>query len=114
MSQRGSYALFNDLLEVSKPTTDATRKGRSTELHTLRNDCLIARYYFYVKYSGLRYSLILRILSKEFFLSEVTIPDILDANFEKLAALKKQPPDKAVLKEKWPHLNWNPTMVGLD
>lgn len=76
----------------------------------MRNDCLLDRYYLYGKFYGLRYELIIKQLSKEFFLSEITIPQIIEDNFEKLTAVKKAAPNREQLIEKWPHLNWHPVV----
>lgn len=87
-------------------TPDERRKGRSAELHDLRNECLVARYYFYGKFTDKRYSKILEDLSREFFLSTVTIPEVLDENFESLNELRNQQPTESFFKKKWPHLVW--------
>lgn len=108
MSHRGSQTLFSDIFTTTTEAPAARRKGRNDALHGMRNECLVARYYFYGKHAGLRYDLILSILSKEFFLSEVTIPEIINDNYEKLQALKKENPSKNELAKKWPHLQWSP------
>jgi hypothetical protein len=110
--QRGSQTLFKDFFK-DEPLSEKQKRG-PREMNQRRNECLVARYFFYAKYSGLGYGIILRILSREFFLSEDTLPDVIEANFERLAALKKNPPDKVQLMEKWPHLNWAPTLMTLE
>jgi hypothetical protein len=107
---RGSQTLFKNIFtEVNSSSSspaEKQRKGRSEALNNKRNECLLDRYFFYGKFSGLRYELILEVLSSEFFLSEVTIPKIVDENLEKLIQLKKQLPDKKYFQNKWPHLVW--------
>lgn len=108
MKQRGVNTLYAHIfVEPAVVITEAKRKGRSEALNTKRNDCLIDRYFFYGKFSGLRYDLILGILSDEFFLSEATIPKVVDENLEKLVALKKLKPSKQYFQKKWPHLVWS-------
>lgn len=101
---RGANTLFADIFETS--TVVKQRKGRSSTLIAQRNECLIDRYYYYGKFHNSRYSFILKTLSGEFFISEVTIPEVIDENFALLANLKKLQPNPKYFKEKWPHLQW--------
>jgi len=102
---RGSLSLFADVFE--KPAPEASRKkGRSAELNARRNECLVDRYFFYGKYTDKRYSNIIEILSQEFFLSTVTIPEVISENVALLAKLKKEQPSKSFFSKKWTHLNW--------
>jgi hypothetical protein len=101
---RGSLTLFADIFET--PAPKLVKKGRSSQLHDKRNECLVDRYYFYANFSDKRYSAIIEILSVEFFLSTVTIPELLQANQAQIRALKKQNPGKVWFKGKWPHLTW--------
>ena len=112
MPLRGSQTLFADIFEM--PAAEKQRKGRSETLNSQRNECLIDRYYLYGRFYGLRYGLILKILSKEFFLSEITIPQILEDNQDKLSAVKKAALQRAELKKKWPHMDWNPPVMILE
>lgn len=112
MSLRGTNTLFKDIYEL--PLPEKQRKGRSESLINLRNDCLVDRYYFIAKTTGLRYELVIGILSKEFFLSEVTIPEILDDNYYKIAAVKKAAPTKKELEKKWSHLNWAAPVIPFE
>lgn len=107
MSQRGVNTLFSNIfIEESPAPAEKQEKGRSKILNSKRNECLIDRYFFYGKFSGLRYDLILEKLSLEFFLSEVTIPKVVDENLDKLIELKKNKPTKEDFQNKWPHLVW--------
>lgn len=103
---RGSQTLFTDVFKTAVPDLKAQRKGRSAQLHTLRNECLVSRYYYYGKFTDKRYLTILEMLSREFFISTVTIPEVLNANFGLLNTLKEQQPKKAYFAKKWPHLVW--------
>jgi hypothetical protein len=111
MSGRGSLTLFANVFneEVPSEVLSKPRKGRSSELHSQRNDCLIDRYYFYGKYTEKRYLAILEDLSHEFFISTVTIPELITENYELLLALKEKKPSKQYFLKKWPHLVWQAT-----
>ena len=102
---RGSQTLFAEIFE-STPGVAEQRKGRSADLHKKRNECLIDRYYFYGKFEEKRYSIILETLSHEFFISVVTIPDVISENVAQLQVLKREKPTEHYFKKKWPHLVW--------
>lgn len=97
--------LFENLFD--EPTPDVqTRRGRSEKLIALRNDALTDRYYYYGKFTDKRYEVILDLLSNEFFISGVTISEVIGDNSNKLSELKAQAPTKEHFKKKWPHLVW--------
>lgn len=105
---RGANVLFAETFQI--PVAEKQRKGRSESMHAQRNACLIDRFVFYGK-TGIRYELIVRTLSREFFLSEVTIPEIIDDNYALLQESRKAGLDKHDLKKKWPHLDWTPLVI---
>lgn len=102
---RGSHTLFNNIFETN--TVVKQGKGRSASLIASRNECLINRYYYYGKFFNYKYSYILKQLEDEFFISIVTIPEVISINYELLTNLKKQQPSLQSLKKKWPHLVWS-------
>lgn len=106
MSQRGTLTLFQDIFVTESQRPSHLRKGRSEYQNSRRNECLTDRYYFRARFTEKRYDVILKTLSDEFFLSEVTIPEIIDANYSQLQRLKKEQPGKSVFIKKWPHLVW--------
>lgn len=106
MSNRGTLTLFQDIFIEESPRPDRLRKGRSPHHIGKRNECLTDRYYYKARFTGKRYDLILKDLSDEFFLSEVTIPEIIDGNYSQLQLLKKEQPNKNTFQKKWPHLVW--------
>jgi hypothetical protein len=108
LGMRGSLKLFQDVIPQPQPVMTVSKPGRSSELHTQRNDCLIDRYYYYLNCSDKRYhyQAVLDILSREFFIASYTIQWRLDENYDKLLALKAQNPQKAYFQKKWPHLVW--------
>lgn len=106
---RGINIIFNDLLRKEEVKH---RKGRSILFNDQRNECLVDRYLFYLR-TEKRYDAIIKIMSIEFFLSEVTIMNILTGNYDKIATLKKEYQDysetklKKALLKKWAHLSWD-------
>lgn len=106
---RGSQSIFTNMFEeAQKVSVSRQRKGRSNVLHNARNEALIARYYFYCKFfeNKLNYDYIISKLATEFYLSTVTIPEIITANTDKLSELKKEQPALKFFKEKWPYMVW--------
>jgi hypothetical protein len=108
---KGCNKLFNHLFIEN--TNEKNRKGRSERLIAERNECLIDRFIYYGINTDKRFDVIINMLSKEFFLSPITVPNIIDENYELLALRKKEyqliPESKLkkMLWEKWPHLMWN-------
>lgn len=102
----GQQKLFGNFFDEQTPVAIATRRGRSEELHTRRNEALIDRYYYYGKFTDKRYESILDQLSDEFFLTPVTISEVINDNFGKLSDLKATAPAKDFFKKKYPHLIW--------
>jgi hypothetical protein len=110
---RGINTLFNDLF-LEEPSTvcvaEKKQKGRSPDLISRRNECMLDRYFFYLIRRP-NYVVLLETISNEFFLSMVTIPDIVDENYDYITDLRKQFADnpekvKKVFAGKWPHLVW--------
>lgn len=106
MSARGTLTLFKDIFVEETERPNRLRKGRSEAHIARRNECLIDRYYFHAKTTEKRYDVVLKTLSEEFFLSEITIPEIIDDCYDQLSHLKKNPPVKSYFMKKWPHLVW--------
>lgn len=104
MSIKGGNTLFNDIFPTEAPAVH--RRGRSFTLDTDRNDCLISRYYYFGIETGLRYELLIKIVSRQFWLSEVTVYNILTINNHLLQKVRKEKPTKTDLRKKWPHMSW--------
>jgi hypothetical protein len=83
-----------------------TPKGRSNKLILRRNDCLLARYYYYGYFKNLCYEEIIRQLVAEFFLSPQTIAHIVQDHSEHLQALKQRAFVLYYFQNHWPHLKW--------
>jgi len=111
MAQRGIIKVHNTLF-VPSSKQGKERKGRSAKFISQRNECLVDRYLYYGRLSGKRYDLIIGELSSDFFLSNSTIAELLNDNYEKLSTLKKSYQDlseihfKSKLRNRWPHLSW--------
>ena len=100
---RGSLSLFNDLIEEQKP---AVSEGGERIMRIKRNECLVHRHFFYLKFKDLRYASVIERLSEEFFLSQITVIQILEEHSELLYKLKSEPPVKTFYGKTWPHLVW--------
>jgi hypothetical protein len=101
---RNYTSLFPEI--VTELPQAAERKGRSDELIQKRNDCLIARYYYYSRMIGYQYPTCLDKLEAEFFLTERTIQDIIQKNMDFLRHINKSKPDFKFFREKYKHLQW--------
>jgi len=102
---RGSN-LFTELFETEQPAPKKDKAGNPNNLE--RNEALISRYYYYGNFfeKKLSYNWIINTLAKEFWLSPVTVPQLIEDNFEMLIVLKKEKPALKFFKEKWPHIVW--------
>lgn len=105
---RGSNTLFTDIFNQPSAPSQKTSKGRSNLLHTARNEALVSRYFYYGNFFDRKYSYeyIIKKVATEFYLSPVTVPEIIEANYSLLVTLKKEQPALKFFKEKWPHLVW--------
>ena len=86
--------------------TNIRSKGRNNSLVTKRNECLLARYYYYGCDKNMVYEEIVRLLVNEFFLSPSTISFIIQAHTDKLIALKQKHRPLSFFQSRWPHLKW--------
>ncbi len=101
---RGSHSLFTEIFPTQIP--EKQRKGRSETFDTQRNECLISAYYYIGLNSGYRYDLLIKIISRQFWLSETTVRNIMQLNHHLLLKVRKEQPTKTDLKKKWPHIAW--------
>jgi hypothetical protein len=96
--------VFNELVKGKENIPG--NKGRSNKLVTRRNDCLIARYYYFGAFRKLSYEDTIRELVAEFFLSPVTIANIIQNNTEQIQQLKEKALVLHYFQNHWPHLRW--------
>jgi hypothetical protein len=81
-------------------------KGRNNKLILRRNDCLLARYYYYGFFRNMLYEEIIRQLVAEFYISPNTIANIIQSHAEDLQALKHRAQVLHYFQNHWPHLKW--------
>jgi hypothetical protein len=84
----------------------ALRKGRNNMLVNMRNDCLVARYYYYCHFKNKCYEDVMRLIVSEFYLSASTIANIVQNNTDQLFSMKQKCPPLYYFQTKWPHLKW--------
>ncbi len=97
--------LYNEIIKDGG-VTSTHRKGRSNSLLHKRNECLIARYYFYGYLKNKSYEETIRLLVAEFFLSPNTIVNLVQTNVGLLQALKDKGPTQYYFVHRWPHFRW--------
>ncbi|MGC4034716.1 MAG: hypothetical protein QM764_02070 [Chitinophagaceae bacterium] len=102
---RGSITLFNDVIETTP--LPKQRKGRSETFDSLRNQCLIERYSYYMDETGWRYDLLIKVISKQFWLSEITVHNVIQSNRKLLKEVRANKRTRKELVQRWPHLNWD-------
>jgi hypothetical protein len=95
-----------DLLTASDEPMQPVKKGRNSDLVGLRNECLVARFYYYTVFSKRCYEDILNRLSGEFFLTVQTVVNILQDNTGEVARHRKDATTVNHLRAQWPHLKW--------
>ncbi len=96
--------IYKDITRNSR--VRGLQKGRSNSLIVRRNECLLARYYYYGVHKDVCYEEILRLLAAEFFLTDSTITRIILDNTDKLQQLKEKAPVVYYLQSHWPHMKW--------
>jgi hypothetical protein len=97
--------IFNEIIKGHSLNTTAT-KGRNNKLLAKRNECLLARYYYYGHFKNKCYEEILRLLMTEFFLSPGTIINIIQSNTEELQTIRQRVMALYYFQNHWPHLKW--------
>ena len=81
-------------------------KGRSNKLILKRNECLLARYYYYGYFKNMCYEEIIRQLLGEFYLSPNSIARIIQSNTDHLRAIRQKALVLYYFQNRWPHLKW--------
>ncbi len=82
------------------------RKGRNAQLLSKRNECLLARYYYYAYMKNKSYADVLKLIVMEFYVSEATIAMLVQDYLDDLMALKKKCPTLYYFNRRWPHIRW--------
>ncbi|HXS35238.1 MAG TPA: hypothetical protein VN721_00945 [Flavipsychrobacter sp.] len=97
--------VFNEIRKDNKLRQD-WRKGRNIKLIEKRNECLIARYYYYRNFTDKRYEVIIDLLVDEFWLTRLTLPQVISKYTVELRKLTDLRPERAYFMNKWPHMKW--------
>lgn len=96
---------FDAFFAINEPETP-TRRGRNSKLIQRRNKCIADRYYYYGHLTQKRFDVIMKLLSREFFLSVDTLPAIIDSCTERLETLKEMKPTVKYFRLQWPFMKW--------
>lgn len=97
--------LFNNLIETPELPVPS-KKGRCADLVAERNELLMARYYYLRSFTDKSYDAVLQQLKQEFFLSVITIPQIVEKHVDDFLSLKRLAPNPTYFSKKWPHIKW--------
>lgn len=112
MAFTGSRKNYQQVFETPPPPAENKQKGRSSSLHSKRNELLIDRYVYYGLLTDKKYNALLNTLKFEFHLETTTIADLIDDNHHQLVTVKRkyatETPQRLIkqLAEKWPHMAW--------
>lgn len=107
---RGGNILFKNIVESEQATKG--RKGRNESQNARRNECLSDRYLYYLITTKNRYEAIIEKVADDFFLSHVTVTNILSQSSEGLTKTKKEyaalkPKElQRLLSKKWEGYSW--------
>ncbi len=105
MGRRGIQTfnnLFNEEMAIEEKS-----KGRDAELLALRDEFMYHRYYYYRTFMGMvLVEQVVEALKDDVFLSEETIPRIIDKYVVELRRLKNDAPDIGYFRKRWPKFKW--------
>lgn len=115
--QRGHRSLFIDLFpdDVQPLPEGPIRKSRNPELHALRNELIITRYYYYsslAKIEKRTYMWVLENLEQETFLCQRTLVNIIGNDKHIISKLREAKPSKETLRKKYPWLVWRDPAIS--
>ncbi len=94
--------LFNDVIK----NDSELRKGRNDELLVKRNNCMIARYYYYGYFKEKCFEEIIQLLVADFFISPLRIARIVQENSDKIKELKDKRVSVYLLQQHFPQYRW--------
>ena len=98
--------LFDELNYDSSKISKYDFRGRSKILIEERNRCLCFRYWYYSKRHKNRYDDVLKCLSKEFYLSEMTVTNLISKNSISIKRVYEENPKINELKIEFDYLTW--------
>lgn len=96
--------MFKDIVkaDVAKSAT----KGRSESLLSKRNNCMLARFYYYGQIRNKSFENILELMTAEFFLSTERISRIISQNATEIMKMKQRETTIYQLQTSWPQFRW--------
>jgi hypothetical protein len=98
-------ALFKTLV-TDEELNKRERKGRSATLNDKRDECLLARFYYYTVHRGLCFEEVLKQVSIEFFITCDRIVKIIQLHPEEIKTMKEKKLSVYKLQHRWPHFKW--------
>jgi hypothetical protein len=101
---RGHKALMGIVSDDVQIVSEKSIKGCFTDE---RNDALACRFYYYGHMLGKRYDVCLKALSKEFFISETVISQLLMKRQDYLKQLRLNNTTGKDLQKLYPFYTWN-------
>lgn len=112
---RGHRSLFQELFpDEVIPVPEARGKSRNPQLHQLRNEYILTRYYYFAnlaKHEKRTYAWVLENLEQETFLCQRTLVNIIGYDRVILKKLKEAKPTIETLRKKYPWLTWRQPIV---
>ncbi len=104
MKRGGQF--FEKFSEVPDEFTGGKKRGRSSDLLSIRNNKIFHRYYYYSRILQYKYELVMAGLVEDFDLSESTLFQLIEKNTEAIKGIGQCKPTRAQLKRKFPSLSW--------
>ncbi len=102
--------LFNSLFEDEQTIVEATKPQnciRDAQLIAERNDFLFHRFYYKSKMLRRLYPDCIKELSREVWLTKITLQKLIQANGDAILQIKKQAPTVKDLQKKFPWIIWD-------
>jgi hypothetical protein len=98
--------IFNQALTLWHEEPDvqaegAKTLGRSPELIAERNEHIMYRYYYYQKFTDKRWDVVVKLLRRQFYISETTITEIIMDNSARLKQIQNEQLTIRQLKERY-------------
>jgi hypothetical protein len=97
--------IYNELVK-DEGIDRKLRKGRNNALLLRRNECLLARYYYWACCKNKIFEDVIKQLVVEFYLSPATIAALIQERTDELVLLKQKAPSLFYLQTRWPYLKW--------
>lgn len=106
MSIRGRK-LSKDLLLWSADEPQPDGGATAPDLRAQRNELMMHRFVYYrLQNKGMMHEYLVRKVAAEFFLSEVTVGEIIQDNAGRVTAIRREMPNNKELRKRWPWLIW--------